>query len=290
MTYERKPYAELATTAFLPTKIRGEEVGLHESRLRNLGEGRGRVRRIVVRTDQGRQVSFLATSTLPAERLVEILWNRWRQENGFKHGNERWGINHLDGRRVEPYPPGTIIPNPARRKLERAFRIWRTAEGDARRKLARLPTDDIRRNDVKRDLALSLQWQRELEAIRPLIPTHAPVEETELAGKLVCHIGKLKSIVDTIRIVCANAESELAAILAPHMRRPREAKKLVANLLAAPGRVAVTEHEIIVRLAPSANQSELHAIQHLFDHLNQRRLILPSDHQRLPLRFESQLQ
>jgi hypothetical protein len=289
VTYERKPYTELPTTAFRPTTIRGEEVGLHESRLRNLGNGRGRVRRIVVRTDDGRQVSFLASSKLPAERLVEVLWNRWRQENSFKHGNERWGINHLDGRRVEPYPPGTIIPNPARRKLERALTIWRSVEGEARRTLARLSADDPKREQVERELAESLQWQRNLEAVRPLFPNHAPVEETELAGKLVKHTGKLKTVVDVIRIVCANVESELAAIVAPHMRRPREAKKLIANLFAAPGKVAVTEHAIHVRLAPAANRSELAAIQHLFKHLNQRGLVLPSDHKRLPLRFETQL-
>jgi hypothetical protein len=92
VTYERKPYSELATTAFRRTTICGDEVELHESRLRNLGKGRGRIRRIVVRTEDGRQVSLLASSKVPAERLVEILWNRWRQENGFKHGNERWGI------------------------------------------------------------------------------------------------------------------------------------------------------------------------------------------------------
>jgi hypothetical protein len=29
----------------------------------------------------------------------------------LKHQVERWGINHLDGRRVEEYPPDAIIPN-----------------------------------------------------------------------------------------------------------------------------------------------------------------------------------
>lgn len=289
VTYERKPYDELPTTAFRPTKICDEAVDLHERRRRNLGDGRGRVRRIVVRTEDGRQVSFLAVSKLPAERLVEILWHRWRQENGFKHGNERWGINHLDGRRVETYPPGTIIPNPARRRLERALKVWRAAEGDARRKLARMAKDDARRNEIKRELEVSLQWQRDLEALRPQIPKHAPVEETDLAGKLVRHTGKLKAIVDVIRIVCANAESELAAIVAPHMRRPGEAKKLVANLFAAPGKVAITEHAIFVRLAPAANRSEIDAIQHLLEHLNQRGLTLPGDHKHLPLRFETHL-
>jgi hypothetical protein len=289
VTYERKPYAELPATSFAPTTIAGDDVGLHESRLRNLGAGRGRIRRIVVRVDDGRQISFLAVSKLPAVRLVEILWHRWRQENGFKHGVERWGINQLDGRCVEPYPPGTIIPNPARRKLERALRIWRTAEGDARRALARLPADSDRRDKIELELAESLEWQRQLEVIRPLFPSHAPVEETELAGKLVRHTGKLKTIIDVIRVVCANAESDLAAQLALHMRRPREAKKLVANLFAAPGKVAVTEHAIVVRLAPAANRSEHEAIQHLLAHLNTRGLVLPSDHKRLPLRFETQV-
>jgi hypothetical protein len=286
VTYERKPYPELATTVFTPTTIAGENVGLHESRLRNLGAGRGRIRRIAVRTEDGRQVNFLAMSKLPAERLVEILWHRWRQENGFKHGVERWGINQLDGRRVEAYPPGTIIPNPARRRLERALRLARVAEGDARRDLARFETGNKRHVAAEAELAESIERQHELEALRPWIPKHAPVEETDLAGKLVRHDGKLKTIIDVIRVVCANAESDLAAMLAPHMHRPREAKKLLSNIFAAPGKVAVTEHGVHIRLSPAASKSELVAIQHLFDALNQRGLILPSDHKRLPLRFD----
>jgi hypothetical protein len=288
VTYERKPYPDLPTTAVQPATIAGEHVGLHESRARNLGAGRGRVRRIAVRTEDGRQVNFLAISNLPAERLIEILWHRWRQENGFKHGVERWGINQLDDRSVAPYPPGTIIPNPARRKLDRALRLARHDEGEARRVLARLAKDDPQREVAEADLADALNRQEELAALRPYIPLHAPVEKTVLADKLVQHTGKLKTIVDVIRVTCANAESDLAALLAPHMPRPREAKKLLSNIFAAPGKVAVTDHAIHVRLAPAATRSERGAIQHLFDALNQRALVLPADQHRLPLRFELQ--
>jgi hypothetical protein len=299
VTYERKPFAELPTTAFDQTiEIRGEPYGLHEKRQKNLGRKRGRVRRISLRTLDGNQINVLASSSLPTRELVGILSGheakddpsgRWLQENSLKHSVERWGINQLDGRRVESYPPETIIPNPARRKLDRALRIWRSAEGEARRVLARLSAGDERRARVKAEISEALDWQQQLEAIRPMVPEHAPLEETELAGKLVRHTGKLKTIIDVIRIVCANAESELAALVAPHMRHPREAKKLIANLFAAPGKVAVTEHAIHVRLAPAANRSEIDAIQHLLEHLNQRGLSLPSDHKRLPLRFETQL-
>ena len=285
VTYERKPYPELPATAFTATTVAGEDVGLHEQRLRNLGEGRGRIRRIAVRTSDGRQVNVLAHSALPAVQLVAILWNRWRQENAFKHGVERWGLNQLDGRGVETYPPGTIIPNPARRRLDRALRLARVAEGDARRDLARFAPDDKRHRVATEDLAEALELQETLTSIRPLIPAHAPVEQTELAGKLVHHDGKLKAIIDVIRVACANAEADLAVQLAPHMTRPREAKKVVANLLAAPGNVAVTAEAIHVRLAPAANRAERVAIGHLFTAFNAHGLSLPGDPKRLPLRF-----
>jgi hypothetical protein len=165
------------------------------------------------------------------------------------------------------------------------LRLARVAEGDARRDLARLAPEDARRAAVEQDLADSLERQRDLEAARPWIPSHAPVEETELAGKLVRHDGKLKTVIDVIRVICANAESDLAALLAPHMPRPREVKKLLGNLFAAPGQVAVTDDAIHVRLAPAASKSERAAIQAFFEALNHRGLILPSDHDRLPLRF-----
>jgi len=288
VTYERKPYPDLPTSAFTATVIAGETVGLHESRLRNLGAGRGRVRRVAVLTEDGRQVNFLAVSKEPAARLVEIQWQRWRQENGFKHGVERWGINQLDDRSVESVPRGTIIPNPARRRLDRAYRIARVNEGDARRLLARLPASDPRRAAAEEDLAVALRLQQDIEALRPYMPTHAAVENTELADTLVRHTGQRKAVLDVIRVVCANAEADLAAPIAPHLSRPREAKKVIANLLAAPGQVIVTEAAIRVRLAPAANRSERRAIEAMLDTLNQRGLTLPGDRRRLPLRFEAQ--
>jgi len=80
-----------------------------------------------------------------------------------------------------------------------------------------------------------------------------------------------------IRVVCPNAESDLATLIAPHTGRPREAKKVIANVLAAPGRVTVTDQAIHVRLAPAAHRSERVAIGHLFTAINKRGLVLPSD-------------
>jgi hypothetical protein len=176
-------------------------------------------------------------SALPAEDLVAILVGRavsddasgrWVQENGFKHGVARWGINRinqLDGRKVELYPPGTIIANKRRRRIERALAIARADEGRGRCALAALkPTDEKKRTRVETDLADSIHRRIHLELMRPLVQKHAPVEDTELAGKLVRHTGELKAVVDTIRVVAANVEADLAEMIAPHLRRPSEAK------------------------------------------------------------------
>lgn len=300
VTYERAPYPPIAAALFDHTVVvRGDTYQIYEGRHKNLGDKRGRIRRIALRTPDGKQINLVAISTAPAEQLVEILLGaaalkspsgRWQQENAFHHGNRRWGINQLDDRAVKLYPPGTIIPNPARRRLDRSLRLARVAEGDARRKLAstRPALGELRRAAVTQDLAEAMELQRELEALRPETPPHAPVEETSLAGKLVRHTAQLKIIGDVIRVVCANVESDLAALLASHLERPREAKKVLANIFAAPGRVTVTEQAIHVRLAPAANRSERAAIRSFFTAINQRDLILPSDPHRLPLRFELQ--
>lgn len=289
VTYERKGYPILAATVFREVTIGEDKVGIHEERLKNLGKGRGRVRRIAVRVGE-RQVNLLASSRESAERLLEILWDRWLQENGFKHGAERWGINQLDGRAVVPYPPGTIIPNPYRRRVDRAWRLARIEEGDARNRLATLGADDPKRASVEAKLRDAVERRVKLELLRPFIPAKIKVEDSELAGKLVHHTGDLKAVVDTIRIVCANAEADLAALVAPHLPKPTEAKKVVANLLAAPARIDVRPDRVDLKLTPAANRTERAAIAALLAEVSRWNLTLPGDHRSRPLRCQVHFQ
>jgi transposase-like protein len=288
VTYERKPYRTLSRSEFKETlSHEGDAIGIVDART-NLGKGRGRVRRIALRLPDDKQVNLLAVSTLPAADLYGIMRGRWRQENGFKHGVERWGINQLDGRTIEPYPSDTLVPNPARRRLDRALRIARVREGDARRKLALLAEGDVRRAQSEEDIDEALALQRDLESLRPSTPTHAPLAETELADKLVKHPDEYKMVIDTIRIACANAEADLARMLAPHMSLPAEAKRALANLFAAPGAVHVDGTKITVALQPAGTKSELRAFDQLLRECNGLRLTLPGDDRRR-LRFRLQV-
>jgi len=287
VTYERRPYALLAATEFQQRLVcpDGEVVHWCEPQQKNLGQGRGRVRRIAVRDQDGHQVNLLARSDEPAPWLIAVMRGRWKQENGFKHAVERWGQNQLDARTVEPYPADTIIPNPARRRLDHALRLARVREGDARRLLARLATDDPKRAHVEADLAAALAAQDELEAQRPHVPEHQALGQTELADTLVFHLADYKLLIDAVRVACANAEADLAALLAPHMKRPREAKKLLSTVLAAPGHVTVARDTVTVSLRCPGTAADRRAIAGLLKAVTAARLTLPGDPR--PLAFRS---
>jgi hypothetical protein len=288
VTYERKPYPLLAPTAFdVAFDHDGQRIEACDART-NLGGGQGRVRRISLRMSDGRQVNLLAVGSLPVVDLYAILRGRWAQENGFHHEVHRWGINQLDGRTTEPYDPDGVIPNPARRRLDRNVRLARVTAGLARNELAALAKDNPRRKRWEAILTQATAREQELLALRPTTPKHAPLRETELADKLVRHPGEYKMALDTVRIACANAESDLAAVLAEAMVLPREAKKLLANVLQAPGHLIAGKSAITVRLAPAANTSEQEAVAALLAHCNRMKLTLPGDAEGRPLRFQAQ--
>jgi transposase-like protein len=294
VTYERAPYPKLSAAAFssevtFDVGERAETLRFVEAARTNLKKGRGRVRRISVLDADGHQINLLASSTLSPERLIAIMRGRWWQENGFKHGNERWGINHLDARKVVPVDPDEVMPNPARRRLDIARRAANVREGDARNKLVRLDEDNPRYAQALRAVAEAMLAEQEIDALRPSVPKYARVGDTELAGKLVKHDGRRKLLLDTLRIACANAESDLAQMLATGMTRPREAKKLLSNILRAPAKVRVGTTIISVDLAPAATGAEAEAITEFLEDLSSLDLHLPGDPRRRKLRFKSQL-
>ena len=294
VTYERKPYPELPATVFdqslsIALESRPHEpivIRYTEAPQKNLRAERGRVRRIALLTDDGHQVNLVAVSSQPAEVLIRWQLARWGlQENQLKHEVERWGINQLDGRKVEPYPADAIVPNPERRRLERVLKLSHTAEGEAWRKLVRLEEGDPRREQIEKDIRAAMERQRELMALRATVPKTAKLPETPLAGKLTRHVLSYKNTLDTLRVALANAESDLAVLLASHLDRPREAKKTLANLFAAPGTVHLASSSATVRLMPAATAPERAALSALLQDIGHLNLTLPGDPHRLNLRW-----
>lgn len=292
VTYERGPYARQLSTEFdQELTLAGETFRYCEKNEKNLGRGRGRVRRISLLTEDGDQVNIVGVSEASADDLIKSLLARWAlQENQFKYGVERLGINQLDGRRTDPVPDDEIIPNPARRRLINALGVARNLEGEALRQLANLPDGDKRRARWEHELQRSRRQQRDLEQQRPALPKKIRVGDTDLAGKLVRHRDNYKLVVDTLRILVANIVAELAATLGPLLPRAAEAKKTLDNLLAAPAVIHATRSLIAVELAPAGTRRERAAFVELLRTINAQKLSLPGDPARRPLIFKLQLE
>jgi transposase len=294
VTYEREPFPKLPANAFDQslTLRRGKNrvtITFTEAPRKNLGKDRGRVRRIALSMPDGNQVNLLTCSHQSAETIIGVQLARWGyQENQLKHQVERWGINQLDARRVEPYPADAIIPNPARRQLDYQLRLQMAEEGRLRVLQARLPSHHERRAYYEQKIQGVLAQQQELHELRPSLPKQAPVSETSLAGKLSRHRFGYKYVIDALRVALANIESELATRLAAHLRRPREAKKTLTNLLVAPGLVRAGKHSIHVLLSPAGTEAERRAFAVLLQQVNRLRLTLPGDPSQRSLRFRCQ--
>ena len=130
-----------------------------------------------------------------------------------------------------------------------------------------------------------MERQRELMALRATVPKTAKLSETSLAGKLTRHVLSYKNTLDTLRVALANAESDLAVLLASHLDRPREAKKTLANLFAAPGTIHLASSGATIRLMPAATAPERVALSAFLQDITRLNLTLPGDPDRLNLRW-----
>jgi hypothetical protein len=288
VVYEKKPYRHLPAKLFRKSFVLdGVKLRWHE-RNANLGDGRGRVRRIALRLPDGHQLNLLAHSTASAEALITIMAARWNQENAFKHGVERWGLNQLDGRTFKPFDADFVIPSPDRRRLNAQLLALREAEGQLHRKMLRASRAE-QRVALKEELARNLEEQRALEEKRPDFPTHCTVEDAGLYGELMRQQDEYKAVIDTIRTACINAEADLATQLAPGMARPREAKRLLRNLFSASGDLRVTANTIEVILDVAGTKNEQDAVAALCRTVNGWKLTHPGDVAARPLLFRTNI-
>jgi hypothetical protein len=288
VVYEKKPYRHLPKKLFRKSFLLDDvRIRWHERRA-NLGDGRGRVRRIALRLPDGHQLNLLAHSTASAEALITIMTGRWSQENAFKHGVERWGLNQLDGRTFKPFDADIVISSPERRRLNASLVALREAEGQLHRKLLRA-TRPEQRVDLKQELARNLKKQNALAKKRPDCPKYCTVEEAGLHGELMQQQDEYRAVIDTIRTACINAEADLATTLAPSMSRPREAKRLLRNLFSASGDLRVTANAIEVVLDVAGTTSERDSLASLCRVVNGWKLTHPGDVAARPLRFRTNI-
>ena len=263
--------------------------------------GKLRLRQVTRLTDSGHQTAILTSRRdLQALEVAYRMFERWRQENFFKYLSDEYALDALVEHAVVPDDPTREVPNPARKALDDALR-------DARAELTRLQADYGREAFAKlegarptmralqraqaalaRGIRAALKCVTALEARRARLPARVPVQQA-VAGEIVRLAPERQHLINVLKMVAYQAESDLVSLIEPHYRRAhQEGRTLIQSALASAADLEVTDRELRVRLLPLSSPHRSRAVAALCEELNHSAVLFPGS--RLRLHFSVSIQ
>jgi len=301
LTYHKYPGEDWSEEEFAPCQVRlvsGEMVTMR------LGE-RGTclsnglwVRELRKLTERGHQTSILCTDyRADAPPLAAAMFARWSQENFFKYAREHYNLDRLIDYRTEVISEPLQVVNPDYRHLDGQVR---SVTGKLTRRLANfaaLTLDGaidpehvepfIRRKAALQEEIETMQSELDiLKAKRKETPHHITTDELPEEARFLQLSTRSKQLIDTVKMIAYRAETAMANSLREHLKRPDEARRLLASLYTTeadllPDPAAGT---LTVRLHHSANAATDHAIEKLCEELNTTETVFPRTNLRLVMK------
>ena len=268
---------------------------LADQNVRLLG-GRLRLRQVTRLTDSAHQTQILTSRRdLKAIAVAYRMFERWRQENFFKYLTEEYALDALAEHDVRPDDPAREVPNPARKALDGRIRqarahLLRLQVEYGLAALGQLESSQFTLRSLKktqaplaRSLRSALQRFTDLQARRARLPERVPVCQA-LCEEIVRLAPERQHLMNLIKMVAYQAESDLVALIRPHYRRAnQEGRTLIQSALAGAADLQVTNTELRVGLHPLSSPHRSQAIAALCDQLNRTPVVFPGS--RLRLRF-----
>lgn len=257
-------------------------------------KGKLRLRQVTRLTDSGHQTHILTSRRdLKALEVAFRMFERWRQENFFKYLSDEYALDALVEHDVVPDDPAREVPNPERKALDEALR-------SARAELTRLQADygraafaelegkrptlrELKRAPAARagSVRAALKRVAGLEARRARLPARVPVQQA-VAGEIVRLAPERQHLINVLKMVAYQAESDLVSLIEPHYRRThQEGRTLIQSALTSAADLEVTERELRVRLQPFSSPHRSRAVAALCDELNRSAVLFPGSGLRL---------
>jgi hypothetical protein len=258
--------------------------------------GKLRLRQVTRLSENGHQTPILTSRRdLPALAVAYRMFERWRQENFFKYLSAEYALDALVEHDALPDDPAREVPNPARKALDGPIRAARAEllrlqaeyglaafvqlEGEAGavtlRHLKNVQTP------LARSVRAALQHFKDLQARRAKLPVRVPVREA-VRGQSMRLAPERQHLMNLLKMIAYQAESDLVAMLQPHYRRAhQEGRTLIQSALASAADLEVTEHELRVQLQPLSSPHRSRAIAALCGELNRSPVFFPGCRLRL---------
>lgn len=269
---------------------------LHDQGARFL-KGRLRLRQVTRLQEDGHQTQIITSR----KDLIDIevayrMFHRWRQENFFKYGRDEFLLDALADYQIEPDDPSRTVPNPERKKLDKAIRAQRAEVASLEQAYGKAAADNpekrrptmrgfkIAHGKVGKALRAAREQLAELQAKRRGLPKRVEVRDVS-EGAVIRLATDRKHLTNLIKMLAYQAESDLLAALRPHYARAEdEGRTLLHELFRASADLRVVDGELHVTLCPLSVPHRTQVIDAICETLNETATLFPGSPLRLRFR------
>jgi prepilin-type processing-associated H-X9-DG protein len=256
------------------------------------------LREVVRLSEDGAHQTSIVTSRkdLADVEVAYRMFERWRQENFFKYMGDEFAIDALWSYGTEEADPDRDVPNPARKKPERALREARAEVARLERVLGAAATlnEESKRPTMRgfkiANASVGKQLRTAHERVDKLreelrrIPERVSARQAANGEPVVRLKTETKRLTDTLKSVAYQAETALLRLIRPHYSRHEdEGRKLLASAMQLSGAIEVGTGELRITLEHAASPNRTRAIARLCDELNATHSFYPGT--RLRLRY-----
>jgi len=258
--------------------------------------GKLALREVVRLSEDGEHQTSIVTSRkdLADVEVAYRMFERWRQENFFKYMGDEFEIDALWSYGTEEADPDRDVPNPARKKPERALREARAEVARLERVLGAAATlnEESKRPTMRgfkiANASVGQQLRTAHERVDTLreevrrIPERVSARQAANGEPVVRLKTEAKRLTDTLKSVAYQAETALLRLIRPHYSRHEdEGRKLLASAMHLSGDIEVGTGELRIILEPAASPNRTQAIARLCDELNATQSFYPGTRLRL---------
>jgi DNA-binding CsgD family transcriptional regulator len=257
---------------------------LHDQPVRFL-KGKLRLRQVTRLTESGHQTPIVTSRwDLRAIVIAYRMFERWRQENYLR---EEYLIDALVDYEVEPDDLTRLVPNPARKALDKGLRLARASFTKLQQQFGALAIDyvdggmpqaDFQKTEKKlrSDMEKATILVQKLETRRDSLPTHLPLAEAQKGQEVVELSTERKHLTNILKMVAFQIESDLVEMIRPHYTRVEdEGRTLVQTILQNAADIEPTEGELRITLAPLSSPHRSRVVASLCEALNKTNTMFP---------------
>jgi len=296
LTYRKGKSEPVADDAFTTYEVPGTDgkqtYDLHEAQVPLL-DGKFWMRQVTRRRGDHQTKIMTTRLDLEPEQVAWRMFNRWRQENYFKYMMDQYAIDALVEYGQEPDDASRLVPNPARKTVEKQLRKARRdlEQLEAAYGAAAVDNPEKKRPTMRgfkiahgTDIGIPLRQAKaqvqELDERRRQLPTKVPVGEVK--DDVVRLPIRRKMLSDSLKMLAYQVESDLVRAAAPYYARSvDEGRSLVRAALESAGDLEVTNTELRVTLARQSSPHRSKAIAKLCELLNETDTCFPGTSLRL---------